>query len=274
MLISFNGVLTNADDKIFNSHSRIFKYGDGFFESIKLIQNKAQLFDLHYDRILRASHFFHLPLNPKWTKEYFIEHLEWLSLKNGLSHARCKMIFYRDSDGLYMPEKDKTGFIIELKESTSKYKINDKGLKLSDYPFILKGSNFLSFFKSMSSQQYVLAAIHARNNDFNAVLMYNETGRVAEAHHSNVFIIKDSEIITPPLSEYCLDGVMRHFLIDQFKLLGHQIKELPISEQDILEADEMFLCNATQGMMWVENYKDRFYQFQTIFAIHAQIFGV
>jgi hypothetical protein len=44
MLISFQGVLTDADDKIFNSQSRIYKYGDGFFESIKVIGKKPQLF--------------------------------------------------------------------------------------------------------------------------------------------------------------------------------------------------------------------------------------
>ena len=52
MLISFQGVLTDADDKIFNSHSRIYKYGDGFFESIKVVNKRAHLFDLNYQLLL------------------------------------------------------------------------------------------------------------------------------------------------------------------------------------------------------------------------------
>ena len=113
MLISFQGVLTDADEKIFNSHSRIYKYGDGFFESIKVVNKRAQLFDFHYQRILRASTLFHLPLNERWTQQYFEDQIELLCLKNGWVNARCRIVFYRESEGFYAPQRNKCCFLNE-----------------------------------------------------------------------------------------------------------------------------------------------------------------
>src|SRR5690606_33613568 len=111
--ISFNGVLTNADEKIFSSESRIYKYGDGFFESIKIINRKPALFDLHFERIQRAANFFHLPLHERWTKEYLISNIELLAMKNGWANARCRIVFYRESEGFYAPQKNRAQFLIE-----------------------------------------------------------------------------------------------------------------------------------------------------------------
>lgn len=273
MLISFNGVLTHEDDKLFNVSSRIYKYGDGFFESIKIINKKPQLIELHYDRIQRASKLFHLPLSEKWTLSYFNEHLEWLCLKNGLINARCRIVFYRESDGFYAPEKDKTNFIIEVSESDSRYKLNDIGFKLGAFGQILKASNFVSFFKPLSAINYVLAGIYARDNHFDSVVLFNEVGNVCETFNANIFIISDGVVYTPPLSEYCLDGVMRQFIINQLKALNIPFKEQAITDEDLKNADEVFLSNATKGIVWVESYEQSFYQFKQTFELHAKIFN-
>lgn len=274
MLISFNGVLTDADDKIFSSRSRIYKYGDGFFESIKVIQKRPQLFDLHYQRIQRASTLFHLPLNDKWTQAYFEDQIELLCLKNGWVNARCRILFYRESEGFYAPERNKCGFLIEMSESNGHYPINDKGLKLGEYGLILKPSNFLSFFKPLSAIQYVLAGIYATENGFDSVILYNESGYVTEAFNANIFLIQGEEIITPALSQYCIDGVMRQYIIQKLKHLGYIIREQEVSEEDLLMADEVFISNATRGITWVESYKDSHYNFSTTYKLHAELFGL
>jgi len=274
MLISFNGVLTDADDKIFSSHSRIFKYGDGFFESIKVINKKPQLFDLHFNRIQRASTLFHLPLQEKWTQKYFEDQIELMCMKNGWLNARCRIIFYRESDGFYAPTRNRCCFLIEMSESSPTYPINDTGLKLGDYGLILKPSNFLSFFKPLSCIHYVLAGIYATEHQFDSVILYNEMGNVSEAYNANIFIISDDEVLTPALSEYCLDGVMRHFILNKLRNLGCIIKETAISEDDLLNADEVFITNATRGITWVESYKGRNYAFSKTYKIHADMFGI
>ncbi len=274
MLISFNGVLTDADDKIFSSHSRIYKYGDGFFESIKVINKKPQLFDLHYNRIKRASTLFHLPLQEKWSQKFFEDQIELMCLKNGWLNSRCRIIFYRESEGFYVPERNRCCFLIEMSESGGNYPINDVGLKLGDYGQILKASNFISFFKPLSAINYVLAGIYAAENKFGSVILYNEAGNVAETFNANIFIISNDEVLTPALSEYCLDGVMRHYIIHKLRNLGCVVRETAITEEDLLNAEEVFLTNATRGMVWVESYKGSHYAFAKTYKIHADMFGI
>jgi branched-chain amino acid aminotransferase len=274
MLISFQGVLTDADDKIFNSQSRIYKYGDGFFESIKVIGKKPQLFNLHYQRIQRASNFFHLPLNERWTQNYFENQIELLCLKNGWVNARARIVFYRECEGYYAPHRNKCCFIIEMSEALGNYPINDTGMKLGAYGMIQKPSNFLSFFKPLSAIQYVMAGIYATDNKFDTVLLFNESGNIAEVYNANIFLINDDEILTPALSEYCLDGVMRHHLLDKLRENGHKVKETELIEDDLLAAEEVFICNATRGISWIESYKDKHYNFSKTYKLHAEMFGV
>ncbi len=272
MLISFNGVLTDADDKIFSSHSRIYKYGDGFFESIKIINREPQLFDLHYSRILRAAKLFKILLSEKWTQTYFVEQLNLLCLKNGFINARCRITFYRDAQGFYTPNTNKGGFLIELSEDNGVYRLNDKGLTLGAYGQILKPSNFVSFFKPLSAINYVMAGIAATEQNCDSVVLFNESNRVCEVHNASIFIIRDEEILTPSLGEYCLDGVMRQHIITRCKALNKEIYEVAITEEELLMADEVFISNASKGMQWVESYGGKFYGFDRVQQLFSELF--
>ncbi len=272
MLISFNGVLTDADDKIFSSHSRIYKYGDGFFESIKIIQRTPQLFNLHYARITRAAKLFKIQLNEKWTQNFFTEQLNLLCLKNGFVNARCRITFYRDSQGYYAPISNKGSFIIELSEDNGVYRLNDKGLTLGSYGQIMKPSNFVSFFKPLSAINYVMAGIAAQEQGCDSVVLYNESNRICEAHNANIFIFRDDEIITPSLGEYCLDGVMRQHIIARCKALNKPLFQEEITEEALLMADEVFVTNASKGIQWVESYGGKFYGFERVQELFSELF--
>jgi branched-chain amino acid aminotransferase len=87
-------------------------------------------------------------------------------------------------------------------------------------------------------------------------------------------MISNGVVHTPPLSEYCLDGVMRQFIINQMKSLGIPFSEQAITEEDLKNADEVFLSNATKGIVWVESFEQSNYQFNQTFELHSKIFGI
>ena len=121
---------------------------------------------------------------------------------------------------------------------------------------------------------YVLAGIYATENQLDTVLLFNEQGNVAEVFNANIFIISGEEILTPALSEYCLDGVMRHYILGTLKYLGYQIRETIVTEDDIESADEVFISNASRGIAWVESYKNKHFGFSQTYKIHADLFGI
>jgi branched-chain amino acid aminotransferase len=126
----------------------------------------------------------------------------------------------------------------------------------------------------LSAINYVLAGIFARDNHFDSVVLYNEAGNICETFNANIFIISDGVVQTPPLSEYCLDGVMRQYIINQMKVLGIPYSEQVITEDDLKNADEVFLSNASKGIVWVESFEQSNYQFNQTFELHSKIFGI
>jgi branched-chain amino acid aminotransferase len=121
---------------------------------------------------------------------------------------------------------------------------------------------------------YVLAGIFATENQFDTVLLFNEQGNIAETFNANIFIISGDEILTPALTEYCLDGVMRQYVLDKLRNLGYSIKETVLTESDLEYADEIFISNATRGIAWIESYKNKNYSFSQTYKIHADLFGI
>ncbi|WP_321796917.1 bifunctional anthranilate synthase component I family protein/class IV aminotransferase [Burkholderia sp. BCC1988] len=76
------------------------------------------------------------------------------------------------------------------------------------------------------------------------MLFVNERGEVTEGGRSNVFVKRDGVWLTPPLSCGVLPGVMRGVLLDD-PALG--AKERVLTLDDVLNADELMICNALRG---------------------------
>ena len=75
-------------------------------------------------------------------------------------------------------------------------------------------------------------------------LFLNTKGQVAEGATSNIFAVIQGEVVTPPVSCGLLPGVMRDFAL---RVTG--AKERPLSPEELMQADEVFLTNSLMGAM-------------------------
>jgi para-aminobenzoate synthetase/4-amino-4-deoxychorismate lyase len=81
-------------------------------------------------------------------------------------------------------------------------------------------------------------------------LFVNEQGFVTEGGRSNVFIKKDGQWLTPPLSSGCLPGVMRSILLKDPK---YKVIEQNITRSDVINAQEVIFTNALRGIVKTVN---------------------
>jgi len=100
----------------------------------------------------------------------------------------------------------------------------------------------------------------AKENKLNDALILNSNNNIADATIANVFVIQDGIIKTPALTEACVSGVMRKFLLKRLKEENYSVQETSVTVDDILNASEVFLTNAIYGIRWVKevgksNYK-------------------
>ena len=134
--------------------------------------------------------------------------------------------------------------------------LNKKGVELGLYKTQLKPMNKLSNYKTMSALQSVLCSLDARQKGKDDCLMFNTENRIIESANSNIFYVKNNIIFTPQLREGCVDGTMRNCILS-LKDLDYKIVENDVKIGDILEAEEVFLTNAIEGVRWVSHIKEQ-----------------
>lgn len=259
--INFNGEIVPSEQQILTISNRGFKFGDGLFESMRLMKGEVKFVELHCERITKGLKLLKMD---SWTQvdEWFIrEKVEELTRRNKTgSDGRIRLTVYRDGDGMYSPSSNKMGYVLEAaKLAESSYVINAKGLIIDVFDEITKPVNILSNLKTCNSLLYVLAGIFKSQNSLDEVLVLNSNGFLCESMSSNVFVVYDKVLYTPALVEGCIAGVMRQVVIKLAKENGIQLVEAQISPDILNEADEVFLTNAVRGIQWVMGYNNKRY---------------
>ena len=255
LFINFNGELLHADNKLLTIANRAFKYGDGLFESMRLMKGQLKFPDLHADRLQRGMKALKIDGYSQMDTWFLKDKVEQLAARNKIKHGRLRLSVYRDSEGLYTPTQNKMGYCLELQPlDEPRYFLNDKGLIMDIFTELPKPINYLSNIKTCNSLIYVMAGIFKSQNRLDDAFLLNQNGFLCEASSSNIFVWYKSHLYTPALSEGCVEGVMRQIIITLAKEGNIPFTEAQINPDILYEADEVFLTNAVKGIQWVMGY--------------------
>lgn len=241
--------------------NRAFCYGDALFETIHCMGTQPQFPELHWQRLLKGMKVLKMQIPENLHLKNIHNYIGKLLNKNRVfKGARIRITVFRDQGGLFSPEKNTVSWLMESSVlENEQYKLETKGLAIDIYDELHKPVNILSNLKTTSSLIFVLAGIYRKENNLDECLVFNQYGRICESISSNVFVAKGNKIITPSLDEGCIEGTMRYTIIDILKELGYDVEEKGILEKNLIDAEEVFLTNAIQGVKWVSAYRDRRY---------------
>lgn len=269
--LCYNGKLVPAGEPIFTADNRSFRYGDGCFETMKVYQGSVLLEDLHFERLFASMHLLHFDLPQLFTKGYFTKLIAELCIKNNVQQlARVRLSVFRGDGGLYDPIDNRPSFVIQCSELAPQVlELNEVGLSLDVFPDVRKSCDKLANIKSNNCLPYVMAAMYAKQHQLNEVLLLNQYGRVADSTIANVFVVKQKTLLTPPLTEGGVCGVMRKHLLRMD--LPFKIIEQPLTIEDLENADEIFLTNSIYGLRWVEVFRDSSYGNAAAAILHEML---
>ena len=253
--INFNDEILPAGSLVLSTANRSFKYGDGLFESMRLMKGQLKFTDLHADRLQRGMKALKIDGYSQMDTWFLKERTEVLATRNKCKHGRLRLTVYRDAEGLYTPTQNKMGFCMELQPiDEPRYFLNDKGLIMDVFTELGKPLNYLSNVKSCNALTYVMAGLYKTQNRLDDAFILNQNKFLCEASSSNVFVWYDNHLYTPALSEGCVEGVMRQVVINLALQNNIPVTEAQINPEILYEADEVFLTNATRGIQWVMGY--------------------
>lgn len=255
-MINFNGKLLPSTTSVLTHNNRGFKYGDGVFETLKMVNGKLVFFEEHYFRLMASMRILRMEIPDNFTLE-FVENqiVETVKANNLENNARVRMTVFRNDGGLYTPTSNEIGYVIEATKLVIKeYDVYEVEL----YKDFYVNSSFLSSIKSTNRILNVVASIFADENDYQACLLINEKKHLVEATHGNIFLIFGNKLVTPRIEDGCINGIIRKKLIELLKKkIKFSVEEREISPFEIQKADELFITNSIIDIQSVHKYRKK-----------------
>jgi branched-subunit amino acid aminotransferase/4-amino-4-deoxychorismate lyase len=241
--------------------NRAFRFADGFFESMRIVNGNALYLESHYARIKATAAALKIHPTEDFSLESLRSQIQELLQRNGITAGgRMRITFYRKSTGFYLPKQDEMTYFIEAEPlPDNEFVLNTTGRLVDIFMDFKKEVNKLSVFKTLNCQLYVQAAIHARDKGLDEALIQNNKLSIIESNSSNLFIVSNGVLYTPTLEDGPVAGTMRMNIINLALENKIKVYECTLNPHNLLAADEMFLTNAVRGIEWVVGYRTKRY---------------
>ena len=260
-MVNFNGNI-QENCLITIDSNRGFLFGDSVFETIKVLDNKVLFLEDHYFRLMASMRICRMEIPMNLTMEYFESQIiNLIEVLTPSKSFRVRFSVYRNAEGFYLPKSREVQFIITATPlENDLYKIDERNYEVELYKDFYVSKQLLSSLKTNNKMLQVMGSIFSNENGYNNCLVVNEDKNVVEALQSNLFMKTGNVVITPPVSDGCLNGVMRKQILEILKKIeGIEVKETSISPFDLQKADELFLTNVISGIQPITKYRKKEY---------------
>ncbi|NDP22212.1 MAG: aminotransferase class IV [Paludibacter sp.] len=258
-MINFNGTIVSQDSNIL-TQNRAFLYGDAVFETVKIVNSKILFLEDHYFRLMASMRVVRMEIPMNFTMEYLEGQILSLATNNSLSNSsRARITVFRNDGGYYLPQINTVSFLIHtIGIEDVLYSFNQEKYEVDLFKDFYVTKQLLSSIKTTNKILNITASIFASENGYDNCLLLNDSKNVVEAIQGNLFMLTGNKLITPPVSEGCLNGVMRKQVLEfAKKMVNLEVVEEAISPFDLQKADELFITNVIKGIQPITKYRKK-----------------
>ncbi|MFD7067383.1 aminotransferase class IV [Streptomyces sp. NPDC059913] len=241
-----NGALRDAEDARVSVLDHGLTVGDGIFETVKTVDGRPFALTRHLDRLVRSARGLGLPEPDLDTvRRACAEVVEANPMPLGRLRITC-------TGGLSPLGSDRGAFGPTLVVALGEASRRPDTTAAITVPWTRNERGALAGLKSTSYAENVVALARAREHGASEALFANTAGRLCEGTGSNVFVVLDGQLHTPPLASGCLAGITRELVVEW---TGAQETDLPL---DVLErAEEIFLTSSLRDVQAVHRVDGR-----------------
>ncbi|ESU22916.1 putative 4-amino-4-deoxychorismate lyase [Flavobacterium enshiense DK69] len=265
-MVNYNGSLVD-DSGVALQQNRGFLYGDSVFETIKVLDSKVLFLEDHYFRLMASMRIVRMEIPMGFTMEYFEEQiLNLIRQLDGAQSIRVRFSVFRKSGGFYLPTTNDVEFIVTAEPLESAlYSFDGAAYEVELFKDFYVTKQLLSTIKSNNRLVQITGSVFAHENGYDNCLLMNDEKNVVEGLQGNLFMLMGNKLVTPPVLDGCLNGVMRkQILAIAKKMEGLEVVEESISPFDLQKADELFLTNVIKGIQPITKYRKK--EYKTEFA--------
>ncbi|CAM5244437.1 aminotransferase class IV [Streptomyces narbonensis] len=246
MKLWVNGGLHDAETARISVLDHGLTVGDGVFETVKAVRGETFALTLHLERLTRSARGLGLP-DPDLDEVR--RACAAVLAANPMELGRLRITYTGGLSPLGSERGDAgAGLVVGLGESSRRA----DSTAVITVPWTRNERSALAGLKTTSYAENVVALARARERGASEALFANTLGRLCEGTGSNVFVVLDGTIHTPPVSSGCLAGITRALAVEW---TGAEETDLPL---DVLEsADEIFLTSTLRDVQAVHRVDGR-----------------
>ncbi|WP_328324773.1 MULTISPECIES: aminotransferase class IV [unclassified Streptomyces] len=246
MKIWVNGGLRDADAALVSVLDHGLTVGDGIFETVKATGGRPFALTRHLDRLTRSARGLGLPdPDPDEVRRACAAVLD----ANPVPLGRLRITYTGGLSPLGSDRGDAGPTLVVALGGTKRRPDTTAAITV---PWARNERSAVAGLKTTSYAENVVALARAHEQGATEALFANTTGALCEGTGSNVFVVVDGELHTPPLSSGCLAGITRALAVEW---TGARESELPL---DVLErADEIFLTSTLRDVQAVHRIDGR-----------------
>jgi len=226
-------------------HDRGLAYGDGLFETIRVVDGRACLLERHLQRVGEGCRRLAIPVDLAGLRE------ELVHFCRELGRGVAKLILTRGAGQRgYAPPQPCQPRRLLLGSALPAYPSQhaESGVRLFPCATRLAEQPLLAGIKHLNRLEQVLARAEWQDPGYAEGLMRDTSGRVIEGVFSNLFLVVDGQLRTASLQRCGVAGIMRAEIIAQASRLAIPLVECDIAYDQLLQADEVFVCNSLYGI--------------------------
>jgi branched-chain amino acid aminotransferase len=241
--VYISGKLYDKEDAKISVYDHGLLYGDGVFEGIRSYGGNVFRLGKHLDRLYASARAIRLeiPMSKNDLAAAVVNTLEVNEIRDGY----IRLVVTRGAGYLGLdPRKTSNPQVIIITDRIELYpaELYEKGLAIVTASTIRNHPNALSpRIKSLNYLNNILAKIEGTDAGAAEVLMLNINGEVAECSGDNIFIVRNSAILTPPTDAGILEGVTREAVMELGRAASLPVREIALTRHDVYVADECFL---------------------------------
>ncbi len=246
--IWMNGKLVPFKDAKVHVLTHALHYSTAVFEGLRCYNtpNGSAIFRLpeHVDRLFKSAKMYSMkmPYSKKQISDAIIKTVKESKLKECYIRP---LAYYGYGEMGLTPTKNKVDVSVacwEWKMGESKAgKFSGAKCKISSWIRIDSRAQPMKAKAASNYANAALARVEALEDGYDEAIMLNSNGKIAEGSAENIFILKDGQIITPPLTSGILEGITRDSVIQIIEENGGYVVEADIDREDLYTADEVFM---------------------------------
>ena len=243
-----NGKLVPFKDAKVHVLTHALHYSTAVFEGIRCYKtpNGSAIFRLseHVDRLFNSAKMYAMKM--PYTKKQITDAIIKTVKASTLKECYIRPIAYYGYGKLGLtPTQNKVDCSIacwEWKMGESKAgKFSGARCKISSWVRIDSTAQPMRAKAASNYANAALARVEALRDGYDEAIMLNSQGKIAEGSAENIFIVKNGQILTPPLTADVLEGITRDSVIKIIKENGGEVIETNVERDDLYVADEVFM---------------------------------